>query len=347
MNRGSTYACAAGAVLLFACGKQDVGSTASALEFCTTTRGIAADNAARCMKMSPAARASFVERGAPTCASVAHEVQMGRASYDPARGAACARAMAEMWDCAFSGVAPEAKLDDCRLALRGKVDAGGECWSNVDCDGACLLAWPSCSGRCTRPAAVGDSCDALPCLPGLSCTLELVSGSTYSGRCRVASGPGGPCPCRDGFYCGADQTCQPQRTSGFCERWNECADGFACAGSPGMCLRIAGEGESCGIRPCGFGYRCDAASSTCVVLPDIGQRCVLEIDGTTGELQCVSGWCDVDGTKACRAPKGEGEPCGDWGPQAFPGRHGQECDGYCDPTTQRCVALTSATCTAP
>jgi len=93
-------------------------------------------------------------------------------------------------------------------------------------------------------------------------------------------------------------------------------------------MPFVGGGAPCGgAAVCGFGYYCDPMRGICAANPDLGEPCILSREGTTAELQCVRGWCDRDGTKACIERKADGEPCTSM----------YECAGFCDPATQQCA----------
>jgi hypothetical protein len=345
MDRIIACACVALAAALAACSSSSssearIGSTTTALEFCTTTSELQLEQIARCLKVAPPMLASIRELSAPACAALDHEVAAGRATYDPTKGAACARAWATRdcsgqmaWPSGFDTAQPFDAPPECHAAIVGTIPPEGECWSSAGCAGGfCAARVDACGGVCIPFAGEGE--DGV-CAPGLGHTMDPERSS-----CERPSGEGGRCPCAAGLYCdvsGSEPVCRTQQTSGPCD-WAECAPGYSCNGIPRACLPIVDVGAGCGATAvCGYGAYCHSSTGTCVAFPDVGQPCTVSRDGMIGDVPCARGWCDVE-TSTCRAPKADGEPCA-W----F-----SECRGYCDYTTFQCSGADVApVCTPP
>jgi hypothetical protein len=348
MHSRALWAACSSAVLVACGGDPKIGKTATAEEYCRTVSDLTLGSFASCWRMTPAALAAMRGDDGARCVAVQHEVDAGRAAYDAAKGSACAQALAALAPCAayLAALDPPAS---CAEALRGAVDPGAPCWSEVDCGGGMCQLDTSCAGHCVAYAAEGEPCRG-PCAPGLLCAW--VDPSSPQPTCTRPSRGGGPCPCAAGFYCDYGQTppggpvtltpaCKAQHADGFCNAPDECAPGYACTGSPSACVPYVGTGGACGATAvCGMGSYCDPMGGSCAPLPDLGDACVLSRDGTTAALQCLRGRCDRYGTKKCVEPKADGEPCASM----------DECAGYCDMAQARCAGAAPPSqplCTVP
>jgi hypothetical protein len=317
-----------------------VGSTATAFDFCKTFSDITADKFGQCWSAAPAVIDELKAQDEVLCPGMQAEVDAGRAVYDPGKGGSCARTLASLDGCTvfldFLWVGPEFRRPvlpaDCAAALIGAVAPGGQCSQSMDCAGGYCNAPMSCggpalSGQCVAFPTEGQPCPAGVCLAGLGCNFAFTSAAV----CVALSAADGPCPCQAGLYCdtsGATPNCKATTTNGFCTTGLECAPGYECSGVPKACIPLVGLGARCGgLAECGMGYYCDSGSGTCAPQPTIGQSCVLSRNDTTAQLQCIGGWCDAAGTKACQPRKADGQTCTSY----------DECIGYCDTSTQTCA----------
>ena len=90
-------------------------------------------------------------------------------------------------------------------------------------------------GRCERPAAIGETCGPIGCVPGAYCPRCCIT------ECRPVPAAGEPCE--------GDPACP----GGFCEA--------------GMCVAAPGEGEPCSSNGCGPGLHCELG--VCTPVPSI------------------------------------------------------------------------------
>jgi len=124
------------------------------------------------------------------------------------------------------------------------------------------------SGLCTD---IGVTCD--PCPQDLVC-----EGST--GLCRCPAERPVVCPFRNGGYCSANLSTDPERCGQFCET---CAAGGNCCN--GSCVYGCGPGvtpasSSCGTEPCGGGCEvCTDGKYCCNLGPGTASKCVLPSGG--------------------------------------------------------------------
>jgi hypothetical protein len=344
MNRASAYALACAALAAACSSEPNVGSTATALDFCKTSQGISLDNWGQCQKAAPAVMAMPQPSLEAYCSTVQAEVDARRVVYDAARGGSCARALASLTPCALLLSSGQPYPEECLGVLTGMVALGSACSESLDCASGYCNAPLACGGRavpgqCVAFLTQGEPCSGGACAAGLQCDFTAATPV-----CVPLSAEGGACPCQAGLYCdtsGAAPVCKALKTSGSCSAFfaPECAPSYECVGYPdASCVPYVGLGASCGAAGvCGPGYQCDSGSGVCVAQPTVGQACVVTRAGTTAQLWCIGGWCDAAGTKMCQPLKADGEPCTSL----------DQCVGSCDTSTQTCKALQPPGCATP
>lgn len=287
-----------------------------------------------CLHACPAAVPGLLDRATTGCADRLAELDAGLVAYDADAGAACLAALRSL-DCA--GLAEQGGLvapAACARVLAGLVPVGGRCWDGADCaGGSCTVDLDGgCPGTCQAWVALGGDCLHAACAPGLACG---------AGTCQVPSGPGGPCPCREGLACDWSArfpgACRAPLAAGEpCEQDGfPCALGTRCVGAPAACLADLAEGAGCDpdADACGPGLLCTGASLTCVPRPTVGQPCT---------WRCLDAWCDFDlAPPTCRALLADGAPCTIL-------MAGLDCaSGRCDPSTARCGPSAPGRCAMP
>jgi hypothetical protein len=143
----------------------------------------------------------------------------------------------------------------CSRCTDGTCEAADGCDRSIEDD--CGFGASCGRGLCTRPAALGESCDAVACDAGLGCDR----GSLV---CVDAPGPGEPC-------------LDAPRLDDRCDEISRC-DGTTC-------VALAAEGEPC-TATCRTGLLC--ISSLCTAPPALGERCTGPCDE---DGHCVLGFC--------------------------------------------------------
>jgi hypothetical protein len=252
MNRTSVFAGLVCAALAAACSSETkVGSTATALEFCKTLRGIAIEKEGLCLSVAPALLDSAKAQVDAGCSQMQAAVDAGRAVYDRAKGASCALALASRDACTALAHLEGDLPADCTSAFNGAITPGGACSSQgMECAGGyCTAFIPSCgepvlSGQCVAWPTEGEPCPAFICAPGLACG--------GGGVCVALSSAGGPCPCQAKLYCdttGATSTCKALKTSGFCQGGSSARPDTRAAASPAHACRSSAWAPAAGPRP--------------------------------------------------------------------------------------------------
>jgi hypothetical protein len=290
------------------------GTTATALDYCTSRWNLFYDRDASCANAAPAFVAFNERRAAATvCAAAAHEVAAGRARFDAAKARSCLDALGVL-DCApFRAAFDDETYPPCAGVISGAAANGGTCFSDDDCAaGWCSIVATVCTGTCTAFAVAGQSCvGTSPCAPGFDCDALDV--------CTSLAGAGGACPCKLGLYCDGTGRCQAQKASGSaCSSSGECASGLDCAGSTPVCQRFGGVGATCGGvgARCADGFHC-GAQNTCEPDPIVGQAC-------DARVNCIGGRCNLATSKCTACPA--------------------ECADTCDPLSGACPVIA---CTIP
>ncbi|HMF44778.1 MAG TPA: hypothetical protein VKQ32_29090 [Polyangia bacterium] len=172
----------------------------------------------------------------------------------------------------------------CQANTTTTVPVGGSCASGEICagDSYCDTSVSGVAGTCKLPTAGdGAACSAaIPCVAPLYCDLDSGTGM---GTCRRPAATGGACStsvafssCDDGRdYC--DQltvTCTRRvAPGGDCASGQTCVGYTECMGS--TCVAQPKPGEACSTNgpSCLGTVLCDAASSTCKVVP-VGGACM-------------------------------------------------------------------------
>lgn len=278
---------------------------------------------------------SFLEALAQDFGSGGLSFRPGKAELDPERAADCLEALAEA-DCTVAG---EGLNDEsCFGAIRGTVEPGDSCWSEVECrSGECVGLDSMCEGTCVAYGADGESCgsmhpDGRECEPALRCvdgTCEALAASGES--CEGSSG------CVTGLWCNPEtDSCEELPDAGeLCDTTlggDPCLGDLVCtevsSGSPKECATGKDVDEACSFdEPCRPGLRCHPDTDVCVELSALGEPCDTRYNCPTIAV-CAGGTCtaqplpgeECDAERECLAgacPEstctflGEGDTCAD------------------------------------
>jgi hypothetical protein len=201
-------------------------------------------------------------------------------------------------------------VPQCQQVISGAVDAGGECWADIECKST------SCQGNGDSPCRVG-TCVGEPVLPASPAQLGQ--------SCYLGLG------CAQGLYCDQfSSTCAMLKTAGtLCSSTNECEYGLGCAGTGTAgptCRELPTIGQPCpdGLCRDDGAYCSSGTTRICMQVGVVGATC-------TSYEQCSQYYeCDFM-TSKCAEPPRIGESCSS-GSMCF------DADAYCDPTTTTCMA---------
>jgi len=267
-------------------------------------------------------------------------IEEGSVLFQAAEARACLDGLGPTETCL--GMSDVLTSGPCREALLPQLADEEPCMDGEQCSAGRCLGAQACEGRCGPPREPGEPCDgALDCAEGSFCNERFVCeaqrgdgapcsddvwGACESGVCEGerCAGPlpaGAPChsnqACEGSLLC-LDGVCREGRRLGeACTSTQECADARCLRG---RCEAPRGPHDPCETSDqCAWLYLCHDGS--CVPLPSEGESC------DPVEFPCFIGACE-----ACSCELlGHGEPCSRQNP-AYP------CgDGYCDPSTDRCV----------
>jgi hypothetical protein len=254
----------------------------------------------------------------------------GICSSWPLQGEPCAFGCAPGLFCDDRGTPTDPNDDRCGAprALNEPCLESFECQPDLVCNGTCRPR-----GKLNEACRFDDS-RLSTCEPGLACDLTpYVSGQV--GTCVVPRAEGDRCKfhwsCRPGLVCadlvwaGFPQAAPAQ--DGFCRSPSEegvncpytayavyvgdqCVAGTGCTAATSKCAPAPRLGEGCAPSQqncAGASVYCKPTGSgdigTCTGPVTIGDRCAFAIDATrTVTIPCRTGYCDANGTQACRAP---------------------------------------------
>ena len=172
-----------------------------------------------------------------------------------------------------------------------KIDAGGSCVLNSDCNQGLVCTWGKCHAACHTTA---------DCAPGQSCI-------TTSDQSTVCQGPT-PCvynsDCQSPLACGADQRCRNQ-----CQKDVDCTPGQSCT-TTGTCAEPNQVDLNKNLLgPDGGIVGCPVGTETCSCYPN---------DTCNAGLTCASRLCVNLGTGGS-GTGGSGGGSGDAGVSDVPG----------------------------
>ena len=290
----------------------------------------------------------------------------GRLIFDPEEARRCLDDLPKQH--CFGGTPP------CQ-ALRGTVETGRLCRTDLECVTGNCTAGNGCAGVCQPFIETGYSCfdqdvGAAQCAPTDYCAPDW--------RCRPRPDVGAECPgrgCKRGLDClrptfSDDRgTCAPPRQDGepcgpgslsfcdvglYCDSWLD----PMMTGKPGTCRKKAAAGAACAWTTCQDGLAC--ADGVCMAFADIGLPCV----GAPKQGNCAgaAGMCDetehicklqgpalgescAELPMECRWEIGESAYCDGTicrrrlglGESCTPGLLSNPCEvGWCDPATRTC-----------
>jgi hypothetical protein len=253
-----------------------------------------------------------------------YAIDRGTLTYDPQQVQACIEAY-ETLGCQIytQNQLPLA----CRLAAQGRVQPGGACQLDVECEAParCEASDTMCPGVCMALAPSGAAClNSSDCENSLDC---------FQMHCAPRGLDGQPCggnvapQCAQGLFCRGDDpamgiagTCvsfESRQTAGLgeqCERYFTepvCETGLFCVvGTAGdfVCQGPVTSGAACryGENQCPSGEYCAGATpanpaGTCTRLPALSEACP--------EMQCALGTRCIRGT--CLTPEENGATCVD------------------------------------
>jgi hypothetical protein len=257
-----------------------------------------------------------------TYSLIAQKITEGKIVYDGTKAQACLDSIASL---GCDGLL-QRDQPTCLAALDGKVELGGACDLNEECQGSaiCKSSDGTCPGQCSELLAAGQRCSQdADCDGGLQCSPETqlcVKPAAANAACEYGSPPCGP-----GLIClGKDDT---NKVSGVCynaitalsadvgaacdpNAGTLCKSGLSCVADSydvvsaklaWLCVQAGSyaAGQSC--KPgfpdaCARGYYCltgtgaAALSGTCTAIPDAKGAC-----GTGIGAQCKSGAVCVSG----------------------------------------------------
>ncbi len=216
----------------------------------------------------------------------------------------------------------------CFQAISGTMPLGGECKSDLECEGNRYCDGDTCPGHCRSWKIPGETCRSQnECEWGLRCR---------EGFCRHAFSDGARCEnedqCKYFRLCIVDPDGEPRqrvcvrpenvRTAKLGEAcgWYEsprsgplCDDNSFCrrdGESGGVCAAAGGLGGTCAVAtldPCNTTSYCDAASNLCKPMPGNGEPCVSVSD--SGKTKCAAlHYCDFS-EGVCRPSKSFNQSC--------------------------------------
>lgn len=249
-----------------------------------------------------------------------YELEHHRLQFHPDNAARClaawehlpcdaAQAQADLWRACHGLVTAAASTD-------------GTCWADGECTGGvCVGEEEGCAGRCVAFASPGDACQPLGSPPAQSCdpTVQFCDGVCrpkgargaactaddqclfayvcVAARCAppprleagAACGPEAP-PCRDGLFCGTDETCAPRVASGGTCTDGGCLDGLVCL--EGACHPWLDVGDACSSAAgCPASQSCEGGRCQSSPAPlGLGQPCQNDAE-CAAPLFCANGSC--------------------------------------------------------
>ncbi len=250
-------------------------------------------------------------------------VEEGLADFDTAKLGQC---RADLLETSCKTLASGRRPLSCREVFTGPVAPGGECFTDVECEGSSLCA---AFGRCP------GVCQALENDPeDVNCTLTGCADDMFcdGSICQARLSEGASCPglaqaCDTGLFCGKDVDdpallCRARKAEGeVCFSRVGCLDGLSCQGQgTRTCLPEKGQGSACqDLQECGQGLICDQSLGTCGPPKAEEASCVSTFDCEEG-LYC---WQEFD-------------PAPDRGICREEGKVGIGLDQPCNPATDRC-----------
>ena len=284
-------------------------------EFCAARFDALKAWGVRCGTSRDVAAASWDPYRDYLCAGVVQLEKDQKVSYDSGLADQCLKRL-ESLEC---GPLLRVVDDPCDLAIRGTVEAGGQCFTGVECAPDTLCAASDCPGVCVARAAVGFECgglvrcqDGAYCLSG-SCVASVAEG----GACRVGS-----LDCADNLYCAGAKPIQASppgackkvgaQPGGSCDQPEACVWGSVCAGqdpatnTAGTCQAPVADGGACTVSSsCAPESSC--LNGQCSPRPRLGEACG-RVGG--GSAACLVGWCRMDaGAGTCTVFLSPGEVC--------------------------------------
>ncbi len=261
-------------------------------------------------------------------------VEDDRATYNPAKMQDCLDELSGR-SCDEIG---DADPESCDEAATGTVERGGDCTTDVECEGDSICEFSdSCPGTCSGKLNAGEACSGDDqCEDGLDCsddTRRCVAPAEEGDDCEGGVAP--PCASDRLFCLGDDEeegipgTCRPADEVFTGEPGDECdfkegplcEDGSACAivsVDPFTleCVAVVAEGEDCQFgapNPCEAGSYCAGVSlatldveGTCEPYAEAGDDC----DPATLLMCGLGALCLPDDSGArCVARKANGVAC--------------------------------------
>jgi hypothetical protein len=267
----------------------------------------------------------------PSCGNWPRSVAAGRIVYDAARAQQCLDALtAATCQETFGDTGGPPAV--CFQALQGQVQDGLSCWDDSDCRIDSFCDHSNCPGTCKRRSGLSQPCGSTgECQAGLSCQNNPLAVGKV---CMTILSQGANCTavgtvCGPDLYCDATGSCEPQRTSGACSRFEEChGPEYVCAGLvtspllPGVCSLVSRVSQACQVGyhlcpggPLPGGAWCKSSTGT----QAYGQpgTCVLynSPPGACGDFGggeyglCYGGYCNMAATPACVDWVADGAPC--------------------------------------
>jgi hypothetical protein len=246
--------------------------------------------------------------------------------YDPSAAADClATIESETRGCRLATLSFEVQWEPCNRAFVGTVARGGACTDTRQCalvdngsvtcaadfdanansnDMICLHYLAATRGTrgqaCDCSMSNGKGCEqiwnataplddraACDAQDGLYCDIK-------NAICKSIGDLGQQCQlnydsCRNGLFCGDDETCQsdPQEGDSCVQQMAICGANLRCKN--GRCAQFPALGEQCDFlldHRCATGSHCSAVSDTCVAPEPLGSPCWSDSD-------CISGHCNI------------------------------------------------------
>jgi hypothetical protein len=266
-------------------------------------------------------------------------VGAGRVLYNGSRVKACYDAVAND-TCDETDANGRTHIAACGAFFIGTLLAGEDCFVDQECVSQRCSGDTDTS--CTRGTCIGDTAPSHDLVPiGMACSSspQCVDGAYCdftTGTCTALRGSGDSCTgsseCGYGLACAGptgSRTCQPlPRIGESCRLDLPCRDeGQICSTQTSTCVQVGLPGAPCtSSLECSPYYRCDFGTGMCAKNPSINESCsgssrcfdadtfcdpntlfctATKIDGMpcTSDLQCASGYCDVDAlTPVCATP---------------------------------------------
>jgi len=261
------------------------------------------------------------------------DVDSGVIKYDGGAAKDCIDALATT-SCNPGDQNSRVTPSSCDDAFTGTIGDGGTCYISDECISkncdkpSCSMA--CCAGTCgpadPAPVAIGQSCEAAPCVDGAYCDAT----ATCAALLPAGSDCQGDSQCAYGLLCLGAGTCQaPAGAGDTCITGGngpECGVlGVVCDPTTNTCVGYLAEGAACDpqVGNCQPFTFCDQTTMVCTSYPKVGEAC-------PNNICAPGGFCDQT-SQMCLGPQANGHTC----------TQSSQCQSnYCDQTSGQCADKT-------